>query len=295
MPSTRPSFDCIRLIESFTARRKGTEKTGMSLNSKSKYLFVSAIAALGISAINASAGFAGEIAPEVNANVWEESEQECAAVSVNGKDLLTYRGTTARGEASNKAEEIAEQLESIFENEKLDPEKILPAKEGDLAVIKIDGTTVLKFEVPESVDGQKSATNPMDVSTKLVNAIREVLGASQIGAASPKVAAAETNDALRKGPIFSGAASWYGGRFHGRRAADGTRFDQMGLTAAHRSLPFGTKLLVTNRRTGSSCIVQVNDRGPFVADRVIDLSRGAAEQLNMISSGVAMVDCVVLH
>lgn len=267
----------------------------MSLNSKSKYLFVSAFAALGISAINASAGFAAEIAPEVNANVWEESEQECAAVSVNGKDLLTYRGATARGEASNKAEEIAEQLESIFENEKLDPEKILPAREGDLAVIKIDGTTVLKFEVPESVDGQKSASNPMEVSTKLVNAIREVLGASQISAGAPKVAAAETNDSVRKGPIFSGAASWYGGRFHGRRAADGTRFDQMGLTAAHRSLPFGTKLLVTNRRTGSSCIVQVNDRGPFVADRVIDLSRGAAEQLNMISSGVAMVDCVILH
>jgi rare lipoprotein A len=66
------------------------------------------------------------------------------------------------------------------------------------------------------------------------------------------------------------------------------------MTAAHRSLPFGTKLLVMNRKTGSSCVVEINDRGPFVGDRVIDLSRGAARQLNMISSGVALVDCLVL-
>ncbi len=98
---------------------------------------------------------AAEIAPEVNANVWEESDQECAAVSVNGKDLLMYRGTTARGDASDKAEDIAEQLETIFENDKIDPEKILPAKDGDYAVIKVEGSVAIRFEIPESVDGQK--------------------------------------------------------------------------------------------------------------------------------------------
>ncbi|MCC6980317.1 MAG: septal ring lytic transglycosylase RlpA family protein [Candidatus Melainabacteria bacterium] len=271
----------------------------MSLNSKSKFLLLSAVAALGIGAANASSCLAAEIAPEVNANVWEESEQECAAVSVNGKDLITYRGTTSRGDASDKAEEIADQLEKIFENEKLDPEKITPAKEGDYAVIKVDGAVAIRFEVPETVDGQKAASsNPMEASLKLANAIREALGATQLPNGNPKVANEQPDMSQLKAAgkaIFSGAASWYGGRFHGRRAADGSRFDQFGLTAAHRSLPFGTKLLVTNRRTGNSCIVQVNDRGPFVADRVIDLSRGAAEQLNMVSSGVAMVDCVVLR
>ena len=67
-----------------------------------------------------------------------------------------------------------------------------------------------------------------------------------------------------------------------------------GMTAAHRSLPFGTKLLVMNRRTGDSCVVKVNDRGPFIGGRVIDLSKGAARQLNMLGSGIAMVDCIVL-
>ncbi len=269
------------------------------MNSKSKLLLLSAVAALGIGAANASSAMAAEIAPEVNANVWEESDQECAAVSVNCKDLLMYRGTTARGDASDKAEDIAEQLETIFENDKIDPEKILPAKEGDYAVIKVDGSVAIRFEIPECVDGQKAASgNPMEASLKLVNAIREAMGATQLPAGYPKVASEPTDLSQLKAAgkaIFSGAASWYGGRFHGRRAADGSRFDQMGLTAAHRSLPFGTKLLVTNRRTGNSCVVSVNDRGPFVGDRVIDLSRGAAEQLNMISSGVAMVDCVVLR
>ncbi len=271
----------------------------MSLNSKSKFLLLSAVAALGLGAASATSCMAAEIAPEVNANVWEESDQKCAAVTVNGKDLLMYRGTTNHGDASDKAEDVAEQIEDIFENDKIDPEKILPAKEGDYAVIKIDGTVAIKFEVPESVDGQKAASgNPMEASLKLVNAIREALGATQLPTGYPKVANEQPDLSQLKAAgkaIFSGAASWYGGRFHGRRAADGSRFDQMGLTAAHRSLPFGTKLLVTNRRTGNSCVVSVNDRGPFVADRIIDLSRGAAEQLNMISSGVAMVDCVVLH
>ncbi|HMY03328.1 MAG TPA: septal ring lytic transglycosylase RlpA family protein, partial [Candidatus Obscuribacter sp.] len=92
----------------------------------------------------------------------------------------------------------------------------------------------------------------------------------------------------------SGQASWYGGKFHGRRTSNGDVFDQDGFTAAHRTLPFGTKLLVMNRRTGDSCVVEVNDRGPFCGERVIDLSRGAANKLNMLSSGVATVDCMVL-
>ncbi len=67
-----------------------------------------------------------------------------------------------------------------------------------------------------------------------------------------------------------------------------------GMTAAHRSLPFGTRLLVMNRSTGDSCVVSVNDRGPFIGDRIIDLSKGAARKLNMLGSGVALVDCVII-
>src|SRR5687767_714082 len=68
---------------------------------------------------------------------------------------------------------------------------------------------------------------------------------------------------------ISGSASWYGSQFHGRKTANGERFNMHGLTAAHRSLPFGTKVRVTNRKNGKSVVVRINDRGPFVGKRVI--------------------------
>lgn len=78
----------------------------------------------------------------------------------------------------------------------------------------------------------------------------------------------------------SGIASWYGsGDRGGQRVASGGRYRQDGLTAAHRSLPFGTRVEVTNRRTGRSVAVTINDRGPFVRGRIIDLSRGAARTI----------------
>jgi rare lipoprotein A len=86
-----------------------------------------------------------------------------------------------------------------------------------------------------------------------------------------------------------GIASWYGPGFAGRRTANGEVFDPSLLTAAHRTLPFGTRLMVTNLDTGASVEVRINDRGPFKADRVIDLSRGAAERIGLVRSGVAPV------
>ncbi|MBN8414339.1 septal ring lytic transglycosylase RlpA family protein [Halomonas litopenaei] len=86
-----------------------------------------------------------------------------------------------------------------------------------------------------------------------------------------------------------GQASFYSDRFQGRRTASGDTFDQQALTAAHRSLPFGTKVLVTRRDTGQSVEVEINDRGPFVKGRVIDLSKQAARQLGMLKRGTAPV------
>ncbi|MFD2239225.1 septal ring lytic transglycosylase RlpA family protein [Aureimonas populi] len=92
----------------------------------------------------------------------------------------------------------------------------------------------------------------------------------------------------------SGPASWYGPGFHGRKTANGERFDMNGLTAAHRSLPFGTKVRVTNRNNGRTVTVRINDRGPFHGNRVIDLSRAAASRLGIVSSGVGSVRLDIL-
>lgn len=100
----------------------------------------------------------------------------------------------------------------------------------------------------------------------------------------------------KKPALFQkGLASWYGGQFHNRRTAQGTRFDSRAMTAAHPFLPFGTRLLVHSPRTGKSVVVKVNDRGPYVDNRVIDLSRSAAEKLGILRAGVSPVTISVLN
>jgi rare lipoprotein A (peptidoglycan hydrolase) len=84
-------------------------------------------------------------------------------------------------------------------------------------------------------------------------------------------------------------ASWYGNRFHGRRTASGVRFNQYGLSAAHRTRPLNSRIRVTSLKTGRIIEVPVTDRGPYIRGRGIDLSRGAAEALGIIDSGVSPV------
>ncbi len=86
-----------------------------------------------------------------------------------------------------------------------------------------------------------------------------------------------------------GYASWYGPKFHGRRTSSGEIFNMYDMTCAHRTLPLGTMLLVTNLENGRSVIVRVNDRGPFVRGRIIDLSYAAARSLRMVRKGVVKV------
>jgi rare lipoprotein A len=87
------------------------------------------------------------------------------------------------------------------------------------------------------------------------------------------------------GPLGRGKASWYGPGFQGRLTANGERFNTNAYTAAHKTLPFGTKVKVTNARTGRSVVVRINDRGPYAHGRVIDLSKASARAIGI--SGVA--------
>jgi peptidoglycan lytic transglycosylase len=105
--------------------------------------------------------------------------------------------------------------------------------------------------------------------------------------------AASFSKTAYSGGSYSGMASYYGSE-SGSRTASGAHFNPGAMTAAHRTLPFGTKVRVTNRRNGRSVIVTINDRGPFVRGRVIDLSSGAAGVIGMRSSGVAPVSVEVL-
>lgn len=118
-------------------------------------------------------------------------------------------------------------------------------------------------------------------------ASRAFLYATMIAAAGAAVGAvpAEASSLNQPKPgakvAQSGKASWYGPRFHGKRTASGEVFNTNSMTAAHKSLPFGTRVKVTSRKTGKSVVVRINDRGPFVRGRIIDLSKASAKALGM--------------
>ncbi|MES2731802.1 MAG: septal ring lytic transglycosylase RlpA family protein [Bacteroidota bacterium] len=91
-----------------------------------------------------------------------------------------------------------------------------------------------------------------------------------------------------------GRASYYASKFHGRKTASGERYSNQGMTAAHPKLPFNTMVKLTNPANGNSCIVRINDRGPFCRGRMIDVSKIAAEELGIIRAGAAMVNMEVI-
>src|SRR4051794_20932345 len=115
------------------------------------------------------------------------------------------------------------------------------------------------------------------------------IAAVALGGALATTSAPLADDAK---PVQSGKARWYGRGFHGKLTANGERFNTNDLTAAHKTLPFGTKVRVTNERTGKSVVVRINDRGPYAHGRVIDLSKAAAEAVGI--SGVGKVALAAL-
>lgn len=92
-----------------------------------------------------------------------------------------------------------------------------------------------------------------------------------------------------------GVASWYGEQFHGNQTASGETYNMYQHTAAHRTLPFGTRVRVTRRDNGRAVVVRINDRGPFADDRIIDLSYAAAAEVGMINDGLAPVELEVVQ
>ena len=102
-----------------------------------------------------------------------------------------------------------------------------------------------------------------------------------------------SSDSLENSPQY-GKASWYGSKFHGRKTASGERFNKHSYTGAHKKLPFGTIIRVTNLRNGKEVYIKLNDRGPFINGRILDVSRAAAKAIGLINRGVIQVKVEVI-
>ena len=146
---------------------------------------------------------------------------------------------------------------------------------------------VLSSEPLSAADGSEQGSVVPDVPITVI---------SEPASVPPPV---PSQPAKPAGPVViathSGEASWYGPGLYGNRTANGEVFRPGTMTAAHRTLPFGTRVRVTNLWNGRRAVVRINDRGPFAGDRVIDLAHGAARELDLLSSGIAEVRLEVLR
>lgn len=144
-----------------------------------------------------------------------------------------------------------------------------------------------------SVKKQQKNQNLFITPKNTAQTLRKVGSQDQVKLSKIKQTISVKDQVLLANTI-DGKASWYGPGFDGRLTANGETYNQQEMTAAHPHLEFGTKVQVTNLVNGRSVVVRINDRGPFIGDRIIDLSAAAANALNMITSGVAPVRLTIL-
>ncbi len=175
------------------------------------------------------------------------------------------------------------------------PAAAQPAAKTATAPAKQKTVTKAKAKKPASIANEDAAPVKAKKAKKIAKVQDEDAAPVKTKKAKKiaKVAAKKNSGGDTGGKAYqSGVASWYGGYFHGRTTANGEKYDMWAMTAAHKTLPFGTRVKVTNTNNGDSTIVRINDRGPFIAGRVIDLSKAAANDIGM--GGLAKVKLTIL-
>lgn len=187
--------------------------------------------------------------------------------------------------ASSEAD-VLEKIKAKKKRIKQHQDNLIDYKNEAAAVLRNSETEQLEFQIAQK---KKELA---EVTSSIIAMQLPTTQAPAPATFSPSRVYSEPDDSgfVRTGQVFSGYSSWYGNQFHGRTTASGEVFDQYAFTCAHKQLPFGTWLRVTFR--DRTVIVKVNDRGPFIKGRMLDLSRGAAEAIGL--GGVQWVDCEIV-
>ncbi len=220
-----------------------------------------------------------------------EQDEESASLFVNGSEIFRLQGELADMTAYQRVKVIADKLNSLLVTNSDSELNIEPAMLGKQAVVRV-GDQVLATVDAQSVKTAQSTAAKLTFAW--VNRFRQALGSQTLLTKDyPQFNETADENYVTTGRTQVGEASWYGPGFHGRRTASGTRYDMYGKTAAHRTLPFGTLVRVTNQRNQKSCVVKITDRGPYAHGRIIDLSKGAAGAIGM--SGVAPVKLEIVQ
>ena len=231
--------------------------------------------------------------------------QAAATLFLQDLPVLTFLGeeltaadksaTASLAEAPNQpeveAQQVAQRLEA-FVHAGGDAEQILARWDDTQDAYVVDLAEETLVVMGEDATLPDATGDLAEDTLQAANRLRRLLGNA------PPLEAVEGEPAppepVAVAPAFTGMASWYGPGFHGRRSASGEVFNQNELTAAHRTLPFGTQVRVTNLRNNRQVTVRINDRGPFSHGRIIDLSAAAAQAIGLRASGVGQVRIEVL-
>jgi rare lipoprotein A len=218
------------------------------------------------------------------------------AVKLPSSDEATSVNTQKSNDPVERATAVAA-LINQFNRDGLDAKEIVPAYESGKYVIKLGKQSTIKFD--RGIVFSETIRNQEGDVLNAANLLRRLVGYAKpvnavVNAPVRPIVAAVSNPNAQVTSIGSGLASWYGPGFHGAMSASGEIFNANAMTAAHRTLPFGTQVRVTNMDNGRSVVVRINDRGPYSHGRVIDISEGAARVIGLINSGVAPIRMEVM-
>ncbi|MGA7955235.1 MAG: septal ring lytic transglycosylase RlpA family protein [Gloeobacterales cyanobacterium] len=256
------------------------------------------------------------------ASMFVDEKQNQVIVYFDQLPLLTIKPnkndaqTSTLEAAESKALEITKQLNLLdWKPVEVASLKVIQDDEGTRMVAKNAASATSNSETRErtlwtldktmSVASTSKTNQDQDLeatAVTILNRVRSRFGVAPVASVEKPNPIASAGNAAKNVVMsvlnsFQGGASWYGGNgdgFHGRRTASGVTFNTYSLMAAHKSLPFGTRVLVTNLANGKQVVVKIMDRGPYIGGRVIDLSKAAAQLLGMLNTGVARVRVDVL-
>ena len=232
--------------------------------------------------------------------------RQATTLYIRNIPFLTFVSQTDISNSDERASAIAAKINQLI-TDKVDASQITVSWKAASYIIKVNGEELVKIDgnttrLPDTTNNLSQ--DAMQATNRLRRLIDVAHALTQIdNIALPPQQPIKQPQQVKKPPqqntggqvqaTSKGMASYYGYE-SGNRTATGEKFNPQGLTAAHRSLPFGTRVRVTNTGNGRSVVVRINDRGPFIRGRVIDVSLGAAKELGMISSGVAAVKIEIL-
>lgn len=224
---------------------------------------------------------------------YELDGKPAATVYVNQLPVFTFLNDNAIANATK----LSDRLNQLYRNN-IDPETITAHWQEENKSFTINVGDEVLLTMNKNVILADTTDNIAEDTRQGANRLRRLLSGNTIDYLSEIEGHAQAQVQTEQRSVVQeirGIASWYGPGFNGRLSASGEVFNQNALTAAHRNLPFGTMVRVTNLNNGRSVIVRINDRGPYVGNRILDLSAGAAQQIGMISTGVAPIRLEILR